>query len=122
LIIISITFADSTVCVEHFFISKLHSVIGRCSNCFFTVQLILNPIFSISFCGFVVQHDCFVVRTYNPFHDSQPTFVNELPLKLARKCLDVFGAASFDVTESNQSSGKFNFCNILEVCSNWTEC
>jgi hypothetical protein len=62
------------------------------------------------------------VRTYNPFHDSQPTFVNELPLKLARKCLDVFGTASFDVTESNQSSGKLKCCTVLEICSNCIEC
>ncbi|KAJ9574765.1 hypothetical protein L9F63_008079, partial [Diploptera punctata] len=41
------------------------------------------------------KDDGFVVRMVNP--NSTPVVsVNELPLKLARKCLDVFGFASFD--------------------------
>jgi len=33
-----------------------------------------------------------VVRTYDVFADESPlSVVHELPLKLARKCLDVFG-------------------------------
>lgn len=39
--------------------------------------------------------DGFVVRMVNPA-SSPVVSVNELPLKLARKCLDVFGTASFD--------------------------
>jgi len=54
------------------------------------------------------------VRMYNPFHDSQPALVSELPLKLARKCLDVFGAAAFDLTESAQSSSMSFFCSNLQ--------
>uniref|UniRef100_A0A1B6EGK8 PHR domain-containing protein n=1 Tax=Clastoptera arizonana TaxID=38151 RepID=A0A1B6EGK8_9HEMI len=41
------------------------------------------------------KDDGFVVRTVNP--GGSPIFsVGELPLKLARKCVDVFGVASFD--------------------------
>jgi hypothetical protein len=39
--------------------------------------------------------DGFVVRMVNPA-SSPVVSVSELPLKLARKCLDVFGTASFD--------------------------
>ncbi|XP_046683725.1 E3 ubiquitin-protein ligase MYCBP2 isoform X4 [Homalodisca vitripennis] len=45
------------------------------------------------------RDDGFVVRTLNP--GGSPIYsVSELPLKLARKCLDVFGTASYD-EESN---------------------
>lgn len=39
--------------------------------------------------------DSFVVRTFNA-HASQMPCISELPLKLARKCLDLFGWATFD--------------------------
>lgn len=38
------------------------------------------------------------MRTFDPFH-SPVTIVSELTLKLARKCLEVFGSASFDAQE-----------------------
>ncbi|XP_069130438.1 LOW QUALITY PROTEIN: E3 ubiquitin-protein ligase MYCBP2-like [Argopecten irradians] len=41
------------------------------------------------------DQDSFVVRLYNP--DVSPmTVAGELPLKLTRKCMDVFGTASYD--------------------------
>ncbi|CAE1311211.1 MYCBP2 [Acanthosepion pharaonis] len=41
------------------------------------------------------KDDSFVVRTYDPYH-SPMTLVSEVPLKLARKCMDVFGLSGFD--------------------------
>ncbi|XP_064637403.1 E3 ubiquitin-protein ligase MYCBP2-like isoform X3 [Lineus longissimus] len=41
------------------------------------------------------KDDSFVVRTYNPVCSPMP-IVNEIPLKLARKCLDTFGSSTFD--------------------------
>jgi E3 ubiquitin-protein ligase MYCBP2 len=41
------------------------------------------------------HQDGFVVRMVNPT-SSPVVSLSELPLKLARKCLDVFGTASFD--------------------------
>ncbi|CAB0004103.1 unnamed protein product [Nesidiocoris tenuis] len=41
------------------------------------------------------KDDGFVVRTINP-SSSPPSFISELPLKLARKCLVAFGYAAFD--------------------------
>ena len=41
-----------------------------------------------------------MLRTYDVFSQSPSSIVHELPLKLARKCLDVFGRAScLDQTE-----------------------
>ena len=39
--------------------------------------------------------DSFVVRTFSPVCNPMP-LVSEIPLKLARKCMDVFGTAVFD--------------------------
>jgi len=48
-------------------------------------------------CG---KQDSFVVRTYDVFSVTPSSVVHELPLKLARKCLDVFGhSASADQAE-----------------------
>ncbi|KAF6200667.1 hypothetical protein GE061_005110 [Apolygus lucorum] len=41
------------------------------------------------------KDDGFVVRTINP-STTPPSFISELPLKLARKCLVAFGYAAFD--------------------------
>ncbi|CAI9731993.1 E3 ubiquitin-protein ligase MYCBP2-like [Octopus vulgaris] len=41
------------------------------------------------------KDDSFVVRTYDP-NKSPMTLVSEVPLKLARKCMDAFGMSSFD--------------------------
>ena len=39
--------------------------------------------------------DSFVVRTFSPVCTPMP-LVHEIPLKLARKCMDTFGTATFD--------------------------
>ncbi|XP_013400127.1 E3 ubiquitin-protein ligase MYCBP2 [Lingula anatina] len=41
------------------------------------------------------KEDGFVVRTFSPLTSPMP-LVSELPLKLARKCMDVFGTAAYD--------------------------
>jgi len=41
-------------------------------------------------CAWCLQ-DSFVVHTYDVFSASPSSVVHELPLRLARKCLDVFG-------------------------------
>ncbi|XP_074650729.1 E3 ubiquitin-protein ligase MYCBP2-like [Tubulanus polymorphus] len=49
------------------------------------------------------KDDSFVVRTYDPTYSPMP-IVSEIPLKLARKCMDVFGTAPFD-----------NLCDIHSI-------
>ena len=39
--------------------------------------------------------DSFVIRTFRPCRDPMP-LVNEIPIKLARKCLNVFGLANYE--------------------------
>lgn len=52
-------------------------------------------IYSFSFFFIFSQQEGFVVRTINTL--SNPvTVASELPLKLARKCVDIFGYATFD--------------------------
>ncbi|CAH1777009.1 unnamed protein product [Owenia fusiformis] len=43
----------------------------------------------------IVRDDYFLVRTFDTTKSPMPV-ISEIPLKLARKCLDVFGTASYD--------------------------
>jgi len=45
-------------------------------------------------CSRCDKQDSFVVRTYDIFSETPSSIVHELPLKLARKCLDVSGGHS----------------------------
>ena len=56
--------------------------------------------------------DSFVVRTFSPICNPMP-LVSEIPLKLARKCVDVFGTASFDADSEMHTISRSFFvtCN-----------
>ena len=56
--------------------------------------------------------DSFVVRSFSPVANPM-VLVNELPLKLARKCLDAFGTAPFDQEVEIHSLSKFVFVMLM---------
>ncbi|RUS85197.1 hypothetical protein EGW08_007023, partial [Elysia chlorotica] len=44
------------------------------------------------------EEDSFVIRTFSPISNPPMSLVNEVPLKLTRKCMDVMGSTLFDFT------------------------
>ncbi|GFN82142.1 E3 ubiquitin-protein ligase mycbp2-like, partial [Plakobranchus ocellatus] len=44
------------------------------------------------------EEDSFVIRTFSPISSPPMSLVNEVPLKLTRKCMDVMGSTLFDFT------------------------
>ncbi|XP_035827428.1 E3 ubiquitin-protein ligase MYCBP2 isoform X3 [Aplysia californica] len=44
------------------------------------------------------EEDSFVIRTFSPISNPPMQQVNEVPLKLTRKCMDVMGSTPFDYT------------------------
>ncbi|XP_059170813.1 E3 ubiquitin-protein ligase MYCBP2-like isoform X4 [Physella acuta] len=44
------------------------------------------------------EEDSFVIRTFSPVSNPPMSQVNEVPLKLTRKCMDVMGSTPFDFT------------------------
>ena len=65
------------------------------------------------------QQDSFVVRLYNPAV-SPMSVVSELPLKLTRKCMDVFGSAGYDPETEKRSISKLGFQKTFS--SNFRSC
>jgi len=64
---------------------------------------------------FIVLQDSFVVRTFSPICSPMP-LVSELPLKLARKCLDVFGLSWFDPEKKIHSISMYHTYRAVCVC------
>nr|AOV18880.1 myc binding protein 2 [Lymnaea stagnalis] len=53
---------------------------------------------SIGYIAPAKEEDSFVIRTFSPVSTPPMSQVNEVPLKLTRKCMDVMGSTSYDFT------------------------
>ena len=42
--------------------------------------------------------------------------VSEIPLKLTRKCVDVFGMDSLESESERRTVCKYNYCNLIDEC------
>ena len=64
----------------------------------------------------LTSQDSFVVRSFNPSSNPMP-LINEIPLKLARKCLQVFGesllTADGSLTNISKDSDEKNFFFVV---------
>ena len=47
-----------------------------------------------------------MIRTFSPVSTPPMSLVNEVPLKLTRKCMDVMGSTVFDFTYEKRTIGK----------------